>query len=255
MYRAGENMKRIVAGVLFIISVQANAWGNFGHQVVGELASRHLCPKTSRAVADLLGSESLADAATWADEVRSQPEFKYTKPWHFVTMNLDTTYDQAPKAPHGDLVTAYHEQVANLRNRLYPKRDEALKLLLHFVGDAHQPFHAGQHSDGGGNGVILTWFGNPSNLHQVWDSRMLWGLHQSYIEVADSIDSSASPVPSQKTPEDWVNESSKIAAEVYPDTQKLGSAYQNKFVPVVKDRLRTSGLRLANLLNEVFGCN
>jgi hypothetical protein len=248
-------MPRIFIAIFILLPAQAWAWGNFGHQVVGEIASRHLCPKTTRAVAELLGRESLADASTWADEIRSQPEFKFTKPWHFVTMKLDSTYDQAPKAPRGDLVTAYHEQVANLQSRLYPKRDEALKLLLHFVGDAHQPFHAGQHSDSGGNGVILTWFGNPSNLHQVWDSRMLWNLHQSYTELANAIDTPAAPTPSQKTPEDWVNESSKIAAEVYPETQELGYAYHDKFNPIVKDRLHTAGLRLANLLNGVFGCN
>lgn len=248
-------MKQFFLGAVFLVSAQAQAWGNFGHQVIGEIASRHLCPKTTRAVNDLLGGQSMADAATWADDVRSQPEYKSLKPWHFVTMSLDSTYDQAPKAPKGDLVTAYHEQVANLQNRLYPKRDEALKLLIHFVGDAHQPFHAGQHSDGGGNGVILTWFGYPSNLHKVWDTRMLKNLRLSYVELASSIDRPTSPAPSQKTPEDWVNESSKIASEVYPDTQELGYAYHDKFVPLAKDRLHEAGLRLANLLNGVFGCN
>jgi hypothetical protein len=247
-------MKNSIFYVVIFFCSPVFAWGNFGHQVVGEIASRHLCAKTSRAVGDLLGGESLAEAATWADDVRSQPEFSYMKPWHFVTMELNTRYQDAPKAPRGDLVSAFREEMKNLKNGLYPKRAEALRLIVHFAGDAHQPFHAGMHRDGGGNGVILTWFGYPSNLHKVWDTRMIKKLGLSFTELANFLDKPSAPSPTQGTPEDWVTESSKIASEVYPENTELGYAYHDKYSPVAKDRLLTAGLRLANLLNETFGC-
>lgn len=239
---------------LILAAPAAFAWGNLGHQVVGEIASHHLCAQAARDASTLLNGESLAEAATWADDVRSLPEFKYLKPWHFVTMDLNSRYEEAPIPPRGDLITAYHEQLAQLKNPLSPKRAEALRLLIHFVGDVHQPFHAGMHADSGGNGVALTWFGWPSNLHQVWDTRMIKRLGLSFTELANFLDKPTAPVASQKTPEDWATESSKIAAEVYPDVTELGYAYHDKYNPVAKERLLAAGQRLANLLNETFGC-
>ncbi len=213
-------MKTLLALSLF--ANQALAWGNFGHQVIGELASHHLCAQTNTAVLALLNGESLAEAATWADEVRELPEYKYLKPWHYVTMELGSSYSSTNQPSRGDLVSAYHEQSANLRNPLYPNRAEALRLLIHFVGDAHQPFHAGRHADGGGNGVILTWFGYPSNLHKVWDTGMIKKLGLSVDELANLLNSPLHAPPDQLAVEDWVKRIQPYRRLRLPNRNRIG---------------------------------
>lgn len=250
-----EMLRTITMLSLIFLSSSAFAWGNFGHQLVGEIASRHLCTKTARAVNTLLNGQAVADAATWADDIRTLPEYKHVKPWHYVTMNLDSDYLDAPVPARGDLIIALKERIASLSNPIAAKRDEALRLIIHFVGDAHQPFHAGEHADGGGNGIQLTWFGYPSNLHKVWDTRMIKKLGLSFTELANFIDTPSAPPVRQLTPEEWVNESSKIAAGVYPPSTELGYAYHDKHLPIAKERLYIAGIRLSNLLNSIFGCN
>lgn len=244
-----------LAVIVLLSASHAHAWGMFGHQVTGEIASRHLCAKTARAISYLLNNDSLAHAATWADEVRSEPDYRRFKPQHFVTMNLGGRYQDSPQPTRGDLVTGFHEHTTNLKNPLYAKRDEALKFLIHLTGDAHQPFHAGQHSDYGGNGIQLTWFGWPANLHQVWDTRMIVRSAQKVEDLANEIDTVTAPAVSQQSVEDWVTESSKVASQVYPAASELGFAYYEQNLPVAKERIRIAGHRLANLLNSTFGCD
>lgn len=182
----------------------AHAWGCEGHQVVALLAEKHLAPHALAMAKKILAdgpvdpslsryckpgaSDPLADASTWPDDIRSQrPE---TSPWHYVDIPLGTTRREVEKYcdPKESCVTrAIKDQLAILRSSDTDpqKRADALRFLIHFVGDLHQPLHAVTNNDEGGNCVPVAFFDlrsqlrNPQsesyapNLHGVWDTNIL----------------------------------------------------------------------------------
>jgi S1/P1 Nuclease len=182
----------------------ARAWGCEGHQVVALLAEKHLTPHALAMAKQILaegpidpslsryckegGIDAMADASTWADDFRTQhPE---TGPWHYVDIPLGTTRRDVEKFcdPKESCVTrAITEQLAILRSADADarKRADALRFLIHFVGDLHQPLHAVTNNDQGGNCVPVAFFDalpqlkNPQmesyapNLHGVWDTNIL----------------------------------------------------------------------------------
>lgn len=229
------------------VSPSAFGWGAFGHRVIGALAERRLCPAAATRAHEILGDESIADASTWADQVRPDPAYRYMKPWHYVTMPFASRYEDDPHDRRGDVVTAVASALEELRAP--DKAREGLRMLLHFVGDAHQPLHAGRREDGGGNGTDVTWFGHADSLHHVWDTALPLKAGADPVALAAELGGDRSDV-ALATPTDWVNESSALAPTIYPSTPDLGDAYVKTFLPVAKKRLREAGVRLAALLNR-----
>lgn len=252
---------RLTSLVFLFLPSFAFAWGELGHRTIAEIANNHLCMPARQKAAQILKGESLGDAAVWADDMRDHPEYKFLNPWHFVSMPFGVPYAEAPKSPRGDLVTAMDEYIQILRNGDARQKQMALRLILHFAGDAHQPLHAGERDDHGGNSFDVDWFGFPTNLHSVWDGKMLKKLGMRPDELASVIEQGPPVSVPQLTTEDWVNESSKIAEGVYPHGSKdprpprLDGRYMNEHIETVKARLREGGLRTANLLNDLLGCN
>lgn len=236
----------------------AAAWGPTGHRVVGQIAENHLSADARRAVEALIGPEGLAEAATWADEIRSDPAWDKASPWHFISIDDGETLEATQRAPEGDVLWAIHHfsDVLVSPDASHEEKAEALKFLVHFVGDVHQPLHVGRRADRGGNSVRVTWFGRSTNLHQVWDSEMIDHEGLSFSELARFLDH---PTEEQvaawraSTPEDWVRESFALRAKVYDlGDGKLGYAYAYHEFPVVRERLLQAGVRLAGLLDEIF---
>jgi hypothetical protein len=245
----------LVAG----LAPSASAWGPTGHRAVGRIAERHLTPRAARAVAELLGSEQLAYATTWADEIRSEPEWAKADPWHWVTISDGQTYDSAPRNPGGDVLEAIARFQSVLADRTAPKleRTQALKWLSHLVGDLHQPLHVGRGDDHGGNDVLVLWFGEPTNLHTVWDSKIIDGSQLSFSELADLVDHAG---PEQvrawqaSGPRDWAVESQGLRSARYEmGDRRLSYRYVHDQWPTVQSRLLQAGVRLAGELNRMLG--
>lgn len=235
-------------------------WGQTGHRVIGLVAEQHLTQNTQAAVNDLLEGESLAFVSTFGDEIRSIKDYKHFDPWHYVNMPLDKRYGEEKPNPNGDVYHAVNHCVGILQGLNSSREDKAffLRLLIHFVGDLHQPMHVGRSEDRGGNDIKVLWFGKKSNLHRVWDSEMINGYQMSYSELADNL-----PVytPSEQddimntTVLDWVHESQSYAKQIYCSAEQnehLSYAYQQKHFSLVRDQLYKGGLRLAKLLNDIF---
>ncbi len=248
-------------------------WGANGHRVVGAIAERYLSEAARQGVAALIGDTSLARVSTWADEIRSDSAWWFTSPWHYVNHPPGETYADLPAVPPaadsvGNVVDAILYGRAILRDPSRPRleRARALKFLVHFVGDVHQPLHTGYADDRGGNEVRLLWFGDPTNLHAVWDGKLIEQAALSYTELAGFIDH---PTPEQVAAwqqDDllvWVRESRAMLGAVYaiedqPEHRdregrlnlRYAFIYQN--MPAVERRLLQAGIRLAGLLNEVF---
>src|SRR5580692_10642005 len=171
-------MKNILAPLLlaasFISPSEAFAWGDEGHRIVALIAASELTPQAKTQVESLLGgdaSSSMADLSTWADEIKFHRH--ETSPWHYVDIEIDSTgYDPARDCPTGDCVVAQierDERIVGDRSLAMPVRAEALKFLIHFVGDLHQPLHCADNHDRGGNEVKVILGRRSTNLHAVWD--------------------------------------------------------------------------------------
>jgi hypothetical protein len=245
-------IRTIVALALCLtFQIPAHAWGAEGHQVIASLAERGLMPVARAEVNRLLALEpgaSLVSVSTWADEHRS-PQ---TAAWHYVNFPRgECRYDPERDCPDGRCVVEAIEKQAQILGSNAPeeRRLMALKYLVHFVADVHQPLHAGYQDDRGGNTYQLQVFLRGSNLHAVWDS----GLIKSLGMETDALTSQlAAPSQTAKwTPSQAAEESCRIVSTpgFYPGRLVNGD-YIGRFTPVMMDRLAMAAARLADLLNR-----
>lgn len=251
--------KSILLALALALCIQAFPWGATGHRATGQVAEKYLNKKARREVARILGGQSLAIASTWMDEIRSDSLYDHTHDWHWVTLQDGQTYEQSPKNPKGDVIMTIERLIAELKSRKYTGKEEVerLKMLIHLVGDIHQPLHVGFGNDAGGTSVKIMWFRTDSNLHKVWDSDMIDDTKLSYTELAQSLDT---PPLSQiaawqnTSVRDWAYESMGYRKQVYAyGSGKLGYQYAYKNFHVVRHRLLQAGVRLAGVLNEIYG--
>lgn len=238
----------------------APRWGATGHRVVGKIAENHLKASSKRKIKKLLKSKSLAFVSTFGDEIKSDRRYSEFYTWHFINMPLDANYEASKKHPKGDLVTGinYCKKVISDKNSSDDDKAFYLKLLVHFIGDLHQPMHIGLEEDKGGNDVKLQWFYKDSNLHRVWDSEMINSFDMGYLELAENAD-----VLSKKqvkaiqegTVIDWVNETHILSNEVYKSVkadENLRYRYSYDHFNTARKQLQIAGIRLAKVLNELF---
>lgn len=238
----------------------AEDWGKTGHRVIGKVAQEHLTPKTAAAVDALLDGMSLAFVSTYADEIRSDSRYDHLASWHYVNMDKNVRYPEAEKNPDGDIITAIDYCIEGLKSQESTRADKAfyLKLLVHFIGDIHQPMHAGRKADRGGNEIELKWFGEPTNLHRLWDTDLIEHYNMSYNELAQHVPKLTAQEKEKcmTTPRlDWAHESQDLANTIYANTPinaDLGYEYHYQHFKTVRIRLVEAGLRLAATLNAIF---
>ncbi len=236
------------------------AWGPTGHRVIGHIAEQHLSSKAKKNIQKILGHESLAIASTWMDEVRSDTAFDHTRDWHWVTIPDGQTYEATEKNPNGDLIGTIERVKASLRDPstslTETRRD--LRFLIHLIGDLHQPLHVGRGDDRGGNSFKLKWMRSPSNLHRVWDSDIIELQQLSFTELAQSLEPVTPVVKNQwqqGTTVDWAHEAMTYRPQIYnvePDAE-IGYEYAYRNWDLVRHQLLKGGVRLAGVLNEIFG--
>lgn len=235
-------------------------WGKNGHRATGKIAEEHLTRKAKKCIDKLLNGQSLAFVSTFADEIKSDRAYSEFYPWHYVNMDLDQTYEEAEKNPKGDLVTGIAKCISVLKDDNSSDKDKKfyLKLLVHFIGDLHQPLHIGRKEDKGGNSIQVQWFGRGTNLHRVWDENMIDDWEMSYIELANNADDLSKKqieAIEKGTVIDWVNEVHKITADVYKSAKKgenLRYRYSYDHFGTVRSQLQKGGIRLAKVLNDIF---
>jgi hypothetical protein len=251
---------RPLAGLLLLAASApaALAWGPTGHRTVGRIAERHLTPQAARAVAELLAPEALAYVTTWPDEIRSEPEWAKGDSWHWVTVPDGQTYATSQKNTAGDVLEAIGRFQKTLSDRNAPRveRVQALKWLGHLVGDLHMPLHVGRGDDRGGNETLVLWFGEPTNLHSVWDGKFIEHSELSFTELTELLDR---PTPEQvrdwqrSGPIDWAAESQALRTQVYTlGDRRLSFKYVHDQWPTVQQRLLQAGIRLAGEINRLL---
>ena len=233
-------------------------WGKTGHRTTGEIAESYLTENTRLEISKILKDSSLAVASTWADEMRSNSDFRKFSTWHYVNMPHDVRYVDSKKSPKGDVVQAIKICKNKLKDSSTSNDDKAfyLRFLVHLVGDIHQPLHVGRAEDRGGNDIKVKWFGNDTNLHRVWDTHIIDDFQMSYTELANHLQNnfSANDV-TLMTEDEWIDESQKLVNKVYSEVKNkdsLGYTYIYENFDLVKLQLFTAGVRLADTLNGIF---
>ncbi len=237
-----------------------NYWGQTGHRVTGKIAENHLTPKTKRALKELLGGHSLAFVSTFADEIKADRSNSKFSAWHYVNYPLDMRYEDSEKSKYGDLMVGIESCIEIIKDDNSSKEDKAfyLKMLVHLIGDLHQPMHASRGEDRGGNDIQLQWFGEGTNLHRLWDKNLIVSYGMTYTELANELDrvSRKELKEIQKgTIYDWVQESHEICAKIYDSAKtgdKLGYQYSYAYNDILFSQLQKGGLRLAKVLNDLF---
>jgi hypothetical protein len=242
----------------------AFGWGASGHSIVAEIAERHLEPAVRDAVRAQLGQKSMASVSSWADAIAAlRPE---TRAWHYVNVPLSSQFDAArdcaPK-PAGDCIVA---AITRFRRALSSPetpdtdRREALLFLIHLVADIHQPMHASDNNDEGGNKRAVTFQGKPTNLHFVWDVSLIdartffWGEYADAL-MRDVVPNERGLLQDPGRAEEWANEAHALGLTVAYDLPADGiitHAYEQRAMAVIDRQLARSGLRLAAVLNAAF---
>jgi hypothetical protein len=272
-------MRTRFLALLFLLPVQAFAWGSKGHSVVAELAERGLSPNVEAQIRELTYAAPLRDLASLPDDWRGQEtrgeRQGNTGALHYgdIPSEFDL-FDRARDCPNDQCVVGGIEHyLAILKDRAQPKdkRREALIFVVHFVGDIHQPFHAaggmvkddvtGQMvSDQGGNKVKVRYLGVETNLHSVWDSMLIeWGPDtvDAMVDRLLKYEMRGRSVAELQTGSviDWINESHYAATHFGYDigNGRIGADYAQRNIGIVYERLLRGGLRLRKMLEDTLG--
>lgn len=265
-------MSRFIKAIILLLCIPAtaSAWGGDGHQVAALIAEERLTPDAKAEIRELLGEANISDAeiASWADEIRRQR--RATAPWHYVNIPVGANVFDPERDGNGgeniiEKIAAFEK---TLSDKTAPQADrvEALKFLVHFVGDIHQPLHcAERNGDKGGNTRLVFFLERKKavSLHRCWDSLILLQRKQR-TRVADYADALNAKIGDDQakawargTAVDWANESQRVAVErVYADVPadgpppKLTREYIDKSCLVLDEQLQKAGVRLAMVLNR-----
>ncbi len=256
-------MVRALLSLLLTLTVvlNAQAWGQKGHDIIAYIAECHLSEKSRIEVDRALNGTSMLYWSNWADSAKYSKEYSYTAPWHYRNVEMGETPSSTPTPKEGDVVWAVEEMISRLRDDSLSQEEHtlALKFLIHLMGDLHCPMHAGRSEDQGGGTIPMVFFYEATNLHVIWDSGLIERVHDwSYTEWAEQLDR-VSEEEYQRivsgTPSDWFSDSYAIAVEVYQDAkryQEVSYDYRDKYQLPLEKQLRNGGLRLAEVLNNIY---
>ncbi len=254
--------------LLFMIgNTQLYAWGTTGHRVIAEIAERNLNRKAKKKIKKLLDGNPMAYWANWPDEIKSDSTrtWKNTFQWHYVNFPSGLSFEKfMPELEHyktENIYSAINENLKKAGDKSLPVEDRkiALCFLIHLMGDLEQPLHIGREEDLGGNKIKVMWFSKETNLHSVWDSQLIDYYKYSYTEYA-SVLNVYSKKENEKLAEgnleNWLFDSYQLAGKIYSEignykTLDYQYAYYNK--KLLEDQLLKGGLRLAKVLNGLFG--
>lgn len=247
--------------LLAILPVNAYSWGMLGHYISGDVTDRYLTRSAKEKVTALLSNATVAQMSAWGDFVRSDPDFKDKDDWHYTNFETELSKEsfrkEALRQDQGQLIYRIGRLINNLT--INPNDTVSLKLLIHFIQDLHCPMHLARPSDKGGNTVQITWFGQSTNLHSLWDSRLIDAQKMSYTEYGDFLYRTVTPGISFISYEEgmeieWAWDCYQITEQIYGDYSKTGRHYEYMFLykNVWEKCLAAAGVHLAAVLNKLY---
>jgi hypothetical protein len=249
-----------------LIPQRSAAWGMLGHRITGQIAESYLTPKAKKAIHAILGDSMIAMSSNWADFIKSDSTLRYLDRWHYIDFEDKTSYEAMQAYLNKDTATDAYTRLQflaiQLKNKKLPLDTQRfyMRMLIHIAEDLHQPMHVSREEDLGGNKIRVLWFGEHTNLHSVWDEKLIAYQQLSYTEYANVINHATKQQIAdwQRQPiSQWLFDSYTIAQQLYseitaPD-QKLSYRYNFDHVATLNQQLLKGGVQLAGLLNSIFG--
>lgn len=251
---------------------QAWSWGALAHKASAKVAWHFLDKSTQAKVTTLLNGGTISDASVWPDSARANAEWKFTLWYHFEKApdnfsyldNLRRQDDRTRKL--GGLLEALYVAEDTLNDLAASATDKgnALKFVVHFVGDIHQPLHTGRIEDNSGNKIPVKWLGFDTNLHSVWDSQMIYLAYKSqfadlaveqsqvYADLLMTKFKDLKPSPDMfMRYDDWMHESMVPRTDAYNFKDESEQEYTNRFIDIVDRRVYLAGLRIAFMVRRL----
>ena len=253
--------KSILSLSFLWIAISATAYDAVGHRIVADIAYKNLTEKARIQVDEVLGKRGIVYEATWADEVRSDKKYDYSYPWHYQNLKDSLTnkdFKSLLESPKNEGEHLFYA-IELMTNRLKKDRNdaEALKFLVHFVGDLHQPMHLGRKEDLGGNKVDAKWFGKQINLHSLWDGHLLETQKMSFSEYSQYLQDRFEPKKAELkkcTIVQSIEAGYSVRTQIYgydnSDTNNYHYVYY--FADKLDEMLYRGGIQLANVLNAIY---
>ena len=243
--------------IILLTATLLFGWGKTGHRIIGKIAEENLTPEAKAKLTELMGHTDLARIANWADEIKSDPKWRHANDWHYCTILEGQDYE-GPETG-GRAVQKVQEFSDLLIKESLSEKDklDVLRFIVHIVGDLHQPLHVGNGTDKGGNDIKVSWFREETNLHSVWDSKMIDHMQYSYTEYAQQIQLTSTPEQEQAMLDPsiiaFITASRSFHSQVYDiGDGKLGYGYIYKNRELMEERLLKAGYHLAAILNDIF---
>lgn len=270
---------------LAVTAAPAQAYWEFGHETVAAVAWAQLKPPVRAKIRKLIAHapelatpqcpiRNIEEASVWADCIKPGERFSYAYSWHFQNVDVCKPFDIKSNCALGNCVSAQISRNAKLlADRTIPARErlQALAFLVHFVGDLHQPLHAGDRADLGGNKVAARYgeVGGRINLHMIWDGylaeRAITSPPPGPVGLLSQMPAAERTAAKAGTVEDWSRENWEVARDyVYapvsggdpcanrPERVTLDQARIEAAIPVLRRQVARGGLRLARLLDEAL---
>lgn len=232
-------------------------WGKTGHRITGKIAETYLTKNAKTQIKKIMGHHDLSRMSNWADEIKSDPDWEIANDWHWCTIPDGESYKKDKHS--GQAVEKINEFIATLKNKKSKKEEKqiALKFIVHLIGDLHQPLHVGNGLDRGGNDVRLKWFNESTNLHSIWDSKLIDFQKLSYSEYANYILLKEDRGKIRKWQGDdiltYIHESRDLRNQCYDFSgENLKWEYFYKHKELLEKRLLQGGVRLSGELNRIF---
>ncbi|WP_417429929.1 S1/P1 nuclease [Halpernia sp.] len=261
-----KHLKLILVFAFLLIFNFGYSWGTTGHRVVAQIAQNHLTGKAKRHLKKIFGNEPMAYWANWPDFIKSDTTgvWKPTSSWHYINIEKQNNFKdfdiaiKSQKAPN--LYTQIQILSDQIKDKKTPIKDKkiALIFLIHLMGDLAQPMHTGRYDDLGGNKIKLKFFGQDTNLHSLWDSKLVDFTQYSYTEFANVLDVKSDDEVKQiqsGSLEDWLYDSHQQANRIYANSvagKNYSYDYDYKFESLLERQLLYGGLRLAKVLNDIL---
>lgn len=263
-------MRKLVGSAFLVGSLLAStstfAWGLTGHRVVADIAQNNINRHAKKEIKKIIGDQQLAYWANWPDFIKSNPDWKHADSYHYVNIPSGLSHDEyvvaMEKSSDDNMYKKGEFLINELKNNkqlTLVQKQEYLYFLIHIIGDAHQPLHVGREEDLGGNRVKVQWFRDMTNLHTMWDSKLVDFENYSYTEYSMILDI-AKKEQVKHIQEgafiDWIYDSYQQANKIYAGVKmddKLSYRYHYDNKAVIEDQLLKGGLRLAKVLNSIFG--
>lgn len=254
-------LKRIFTLILLCVTVSGFAYDNVGHRIISDIAYQNLSKKARKQTDNVLGVKGIVYESSWADEIRSDNNYKYSYQWHYQNLKDNMTSDDLkrlidnPNSEGEHLLYAINLMIERLGK---DKNDaEALKFLVHFIGDMHQPMHLGRADDLGGNKVSMQWFGRNTNVHAVWDGQITDSKNMSSSEYATYLQNkfdSRKPEFLKYSELQSLSATYEIRNAIYAYDNSKGNNYQYiyRFSSDLDLLLYRAGLYLAVVLNGIY---